>query len=109
MLYPLLQVPNREQDALGLGSGSVPLLAEAIGECLFLLRGLQLWRVAKRGLRRFPRHRTPRPLARQAPSSELWPRNMQAIFPTFAAICSMLYFGSSKLSRALNPCASSSG
>jgi hypothetical protein len=41
MLYPLLQVPNREQDAFGLGSGSVPLLAEAIGECLFLLRGLQ--------------------------------------------------------------------
>ncbi len=41
MLNPLLQVPNREQDALGLGSGSVPLLAEAIGECLFLLRWLQ--------------------------------------------------------------------
>ena len=41
MLNPLLQVANREQDALGLGSGSVPLLAEAIGECLFLLRGLQ--------------------------------------------------------------------
>ena len=41
MLYPLLQVPNRKQDALRLGSGSVPLLPEAIGECLFLLRWLQ--------------------------------------------------------------------
>ena len=41
MLYPLLQVPNREQDAFCLCSGSVPLLAEAIGKCLFLLRWLQ--------------------------------------------------------------------
>ena len=41
MPNPLLQVPNRKQNALGLGSGSVPLLAEAIGECLFLLRWLQ--------------------------------------------------------------------
>ena len=41
MLNPLLQVPNREQDALRFGPGSVPLLAEAIGECLFLLRRLQ--------------------------------------------------------------------
>ena len=41
MLNPLLQVPNRKQDAFGLGSGSVPFLAEAIGECLFLLRWLQ--------------------------------------------------------------------
>ena len=41
VLYPLLQVPNREQDALGLGSSSVPLFAEATGECLFLLRWLQ--------------------------------------------------------------------
>jgi hypothetical protein len=40
VLYPLLQMPNGEQDALGLGSGSAPLLAETIGECLFLLRGL---------------------------------------------------------------------
>jgi hypothetical protein len=39
MLNPLLKVTNREQDALGLGS-SVPFFAEAIGECLFLLRGL---------------------------------------------------------------------
>jgi hypothetical protein len=36
MLDPLLQVPNREQDAFRFHSGSVPLLAEAIGECLFL-------------------------------------------------------------------------
>ena len=41
MLYPLLQVPHREQDAFGLWPGSVPLLPEAIGECLFLLRWLQ--------------------------------------------------------------------
>ena len=41
LLNPLLQVPNRKQDALGLGSGSAPLLAETIGERLFLLRGLQ--------------------------------------------------------------------
>jgi hypothetical protein len=41
MLYPLLQVPNREQDAFCLCPGSVPLLAEAIGECLFLLGWLQ--------------------------------------------------------------------
>ena len=41
VLYPLLQVSHRKQDALGLGSGSVPLFAEAIGECLFLLRWLQ--------------------------------------------------------------------
>ena len=41
MLYPLSQVPNREQDTFGLGSCSVPLFAEAIAECLFLLRGLQ--------------------------------------------------------------------
>jgi hypothetical protein len=41
VLNPLLQVPNRKQDALGLGSGSAPLLAEAIGECRFLLRWLQ--------------------------------------------------------------------
>jgi hypothetical protein len=41
MLNPLLKVPNREQDALGLGPGSVPLFAEAIGERLFLLRVLQ--------------------------------------------------------------------
>ena len=40
MLNPLLQVPNREQDSLGFASGSVPLLPEAIGHCLFLLRGL---------------------------------------------------------------------
>ena len=40
VLYPLLQVPNGEQDALGLGSGSAPLLAETVGESLFLLRGL---------------------------------------------------------------------
>lgn len=42
MLYPLLQVTHREQDALGLGSGSVPLLAETIGKRLFLLLWLQL-------------------------------------------------------------------
>jgi hypothetical protein len=36
-----LQVSNREQDSLGFGSCSVPLFAKAIGECLFLLRGLQ--------------------------------------------------------------------
>jgi hypothetical protein len=41
MLYPLLQVSHREQYALGLRPGSVPLLAEAIGECLFLLCWLQ--------------------------------------------------------------------
>lgn len=41
VLYPLLQVPNREQDALGPGSGSVPLLTEAICECLLLLGWLQ--------------------------------------------------------------------
>jgi hypothetical protein len=41
VLYPLLQVPNGEQNALGLGSGSVPLFAEAIGECLLPLRRLQ--------------------------------------------------------------------
>ena len=41
MLNPLLQVPNREQDAFGFSSGSVPLFAEAIGERLFLLRRLQ--------------------------------------------------------------------
>ena len=41
MLNPLLQVANRQQDAFGLGSGSVPFLAEAIGKCLFLLRRLQ--------------------------------------------------------------------
>ena len=40
MLNPLLQMPDREQDALGFGSAPVPLLAEAIGECLFLLCGL---------------------------------------------------------------------
>jgi len=36
-----LQMPNREQDALGFGSGSIPFLAEAIGECLLLLDCLQ--------------------------------------------------------------------
>ena len=41
MLNPLLQVPHREQNALGFGSGSVPILAEAIGKCLFLLCWLQ--------------------------------------------------------------------
>ena len=41
MLNPLLQVSNGEENALGSRSGSVPLLAEAIGECLFLLRRLQ--------------------------------------------------------------------
>ena len=40
MLNPLLKAANREQDAFGLGSGSVPFLAEAIGQCLFLLCGL---------------------------------------------------------------------
>ena len=40
VLNPLLQVPNREQNAFGFGSGSVPLLAEAIGKRLFLLRWL---------------------------------------------------------------------
>jgi hypothetical protein len=44
VLYPLLQVPYGEQDALGLGPGSVPLFAETIGECLFLLRWLQFVR-----------------------------------------------------------------
>jgi hypothetical protein len=42
LLYPLLKVSNREQNALGFGSGSAPFLAETIGECLFLLRGLKL-------------------------------------------------------------------
>ena len=42
MLNPLLQVPRGEQDAFGLGSGSVPLLAEAVGECLLLLCGAAL-------------------------------------------------------------------
>ena len=42
MLNPLLQVPYREQDTLGLASCAVPLLAKTVGECLFLLRGLQL-------------------------------------------------------------------
>ena len=32
MLYPLLQVPHREQYAFGLCPGSVPLLPEAIGD-----------------------------------------------------------------------------
>ena len=41
VLDPLLQMPNGEQNPLGLGSGSVPLLAEAIGECLYLLRWLK--------------------------------------------------------------------
>jgi hypothetical protein len=41
MLNPLLQVPNREQEPLRFGPGAVPLLAEAIGECLFLLSRLQ--------------------------------------------------------------------
>jgi hypothetical protein len=41
MLNPVLQVPDPKQDALGLGSGSVPLFAEAVGEPLFLLRWLQ--------------------------------------------------------------------
>ena len=41
MLYPLLQVPHREQDALGFCPGSIPFLAEAIGECLLLLGCLQ--------------------------------------------------------------------
>ena len=36
MLNPLLQVLNRKQDALGRGSRSVPILAETIGERLFL-------------------------------------------------------------------------
>jgi hypothetical protein len=40
MLYPLLQVPNRKQDTFGLRSGSIPFLSEAIGDSLFLLRGL---------------------------------------------------------------------
>jgi hypothetical protein len=41
MLNPLLQMPHWKQDALGLGSGPVPLLPKAIGECLFLLGWLQ--------------------------------------------------------------------
>jgi hypothetical protein len=41
VLYPLLQMPNREQNPFGLGSGSIPLFAEAIGECLFLFCWLQ--------------------------------------------------------------------
>jgi hypothetical protein len=32
MLNPLLPAPRGDQDAFGLGSGSVPLLAEAIGQ-----------------------------------------------------------------------------
>ena len=36
VLNPLVQVANRKQDALGLGSGSAPLLPETIGERLFL-------------------------------------------------------------------------
>jgi len=42
LFYPLLKMPNGEQDALGLGSSTVPLFAEAIGECLVLLCGLKL-------------------------------------------------------------------
>jgi hypothetical protein len=41
MLNPLLQVTNWEKDAFGLGTCSGPLIAEAIGECLLLLRLLQ--------------------------------------------------------------------
>ena len=41
LLNPVLEMANGKQDALGLASGSVPLLAEAIGEGLFLLGGLQ--------------------------------------------------------------------
>jgi hypothetical protein len=40
-INPLLQVSYRKQNAFCLGSGSVPLFAKAIGECLFLLRWLQ--------------------------------------------------------------------
>jgi hypothetical protein len=108
LLNPLLQVPRGDQDAFGLGSGSVPLLAEAVGECLLLLCGLQLCPQKSMayadllGIERFD-HR--RDKLRQADTRG----TVRGDLPTFAAICSMLYFGSSKLSRALNPCASSSG
>jgi hypothetical protein len=41
MLDPLVKVANRKQDSLRLVSGSAPFFAQAIGECLFLLRWLQ--------------------------------------------------------------------
>ena len=42
LLNPLLQMANGEQDALGLALAAVPILAEASGEGLLLLGGLQL-------------------------------------------------------------------
>jgi hypothetical protein len=39
MLNPLLQVPRGDQDAFGLGSASVPRLAQAVDERLLLLCG----------------------------------------------------------------------
>jgi len=40
LLNPLVEMADREQDTLGLALAAVPILAEASGECLFLLGGL---------------------------------------------------------------------
>jgi hypothetical protein len=108
MLNPLLQVPRGDQDAFGLGSGSVPLLAEAVGECLLLLCGLQLCPQKSMayadllGIERFD-HR--RDKLRQADTRG----TVRGRFANLRGNLLNVVLRSSKLSRALNPCASSRG
>ena len=42
MLYPILEMANRKDDALGLPCGSAPILTETACECGFLLGWLEL-------------------------------------------------------------------
>ena len=64
---------------------------------------------ATHGLRQSHRHRTLRRQRIQGRSISALEATKTGDLPTFTAICSMLYLGSSKASNARNPCASSIG
>ena len=102
-LNPELQIADGEQDAFGLLPSRAPILFEASGERLFLLVGLEL--------RQQERMADADLLAvegfdhdgRKLGQLQAEPRHTAGFLPVFAAICSMEYFGSSKLRRARKP------
>ena len=108
LLNPRLQIADGEQDALGLLPAVAPVLAEASSERLFLLVGLELRqqeRMSDADLLAVEGFDRCRGKLGQLQACATY----AGALPVFAAICSMLYFGSSKSRRALKPCASSIG
>ena len=109
LLNPELKMADGKQDALGLLLRAAPIFPEASCKCLFLLRGLKLCQQQGVAYADLSRHRRPRPQAGTSSVNATRAAQYAGDLPILAAICSMLYFGSSKLSRARNPCASSNG